>query len=492
MLVARSCFQLGQSGAIGLLSSGYGRDDGVMASHTCSPEELSDRLGQWAMGEQTLPEELAAALANLIDDGLLPAGVGLPPQRGLASALSVSRGVVTAAYASLEGRGYVLTIQGAGSRVSSAGGGIKARTGGRLFSFTSAPSNVIDLSTGALPASKVAREVTVSGLGPLTSAHLETDGYFPSGLPILRQAIADYLTRDGLPTDAGNILVTAGAQQAAWLAISTFSSSGDLIVAEEPTYRGALEAMRARGARVHGVPLRSDGLDVEQVRHASRKCPALLYCQTAVHNPTGRVTSSTVRRDLGMLANDTGLLVVDDRSMGDLVLTGVPVAPHLARHIDPSLLVTIGTLSKLFWGGLRLGWIRATPDRIAALGEVRKGIDLGCSVMDQLLAVDMLERSEEARQERRSLLTAGVQEAQAALSEIVPAWTWEELQGGTGLWVDTQEDAVAMAERAKRVGVRLAAGPSFSAYHGQRRMLRLPVWHEREQFTEALRLIAGR
>jgi DNA-binding transcriptional MocR family regulator len=99
---------------------------------------------------------------------------------------------------------------------------------------------VIDLSTGALPASQVATEVIGTGLGNLGQPYLLTDGYFPGGLPILRQAIADQLTVDGIPTKAAEILVTCGAQQATWLTVASLVDSGDLILVEEPTYRGAL------------------------------------------------------------------------------------------------------------------------------------------------------------------------------------------------------------------------------------------------------------
>ncbi|MFI5959819.1 PLP-dependent aminotransferase family protein [Cryptosporangium sp. NPDC051539] len=446
--------------------------------------ELSRLLGPWTTGTTTLTDDLVTALVELIDAGLVPAGARLPPQRGLATALLVSRGTVTAAYDALEARGYLATSRGSGSRVRSSRNPLQSHPSGRLFSFTSAPADVVDLSTGSLPASPVAAEV----LGRLTDvgAYLSTDGYFPAGLPVLRQAIADRYTRDGLPTRAQQILVTSGAQHATWLAMTALAGSGDLVLTEEPTYRGALEAVRSTGARVEGLPLIGGGLDVDLVRHALARRPQVLFCQTAIHNPTGRSTADGTRIELAEVLNDAGLLTIEDTCSADLTLAGPAVARTLTGLVDPELLLTIGSTSKLFWGGVRIGWIRASETRIHGLVELRKAVDLASSVTDQLLAADLIGRTDVARRQRREMLTDALAATERELCEAFPDWRWHPIDGGSGLWVDTGQDAVALAERAKRVGVKLAAGPSFSTYAGQRTFLRLPVWHEPAMLRDAL------
>jgi len=441
------------------------------------PSEVCRLLGRWTSGSTTLTEDLVSALVELIDAGLVPAGALLPPQRRLANALLVSRGTVTAAYESLEARGYLVTSRGSGSRVRSARSTLQGRTGGRLFSFTSAPGDVIDLSTGSLPASPVAVEVLGRPRQELAD-YLDTDGYFPAGLPVLRQAIADQYTRDGLPTRPQQILVTSGAQQATWLAVTSVAGSGDLVLTEEPSYRGALEALRSTGARVEGLPLVGGGLDVEQVRRALSRRPQALFCQTAIHNPTGRSMGDAARASLAALVNDAALTTIEDTCSADLTLAGPPVARTLAGLVDPALLVTIGSASKLFWGGVRIGWVRASETRIHGLIELRKAVDLASSVVDQLIAVELIGRTDVARHQRRTMLTDALAATEAELTAAFPDWQWHPINGGSGLWVDTGQDAVGLAERGKRAGVRLAAGPSFSTYAGQRTFLRLPVWHE--------------
>ncbi|AXE40085.1 PLP-dependent aminotransferase family protein [Acidipropionibacterium virtanenii] len=444
--------------------------------------ELSRMLGDWARPGRLLPDALAAGLLELIDAGFAPAGSVLPAQRDCAKALGVSRSTVASAFAELEARGYLASTVGSGTRVRS--GRAAVATNGRLFSFTHSAPGVIDLSTGALPASEVARRELATGVSGLDD-YLETDGYFPAGLPVLRQAIADRLTRDGIPTVPQQILITSGAQQATYLAMRTLVSPGDLAIVEDPTYRGGLEALRTLGARVQGVPLRSEGIDVDLLGHALVRRPAVLYCQTGIHNPTGTTMPRGTRAEVGELVNGAGTAVIEDCCSYDLT-RGPGVARTLAGHVGDDLLVMIGSLSKLFWGGLRVGWARAGASRIRQILELRKAQDLATSVMSQLLATQLLRHAVEARRERRQMLASRLGSTQEVVREIFPGWRWEPIRGGTGLWIDTGGDVLALAEPAKRAKVRLAPGPSFSPQDGQRTMLRLPLWHDPQMLAEAL------
>ena len=454
--------------------------------------ELSRMLGDWADAQQPLPESLASALVDLIKAGFVPAGSALPSQRDCASVLGVSRGTVTAAYAALELRGYLVSTQGSGTRVRS--GSHKATgTGlleGRLFSFTRTSVDMIDLSTGALPASRIARETLHLAIGDDLTPYLDTDGYFPAGLPVLRQAIAEHLSNSGIPTQPQQVLVTSGAQQATYLAVRSIIEAGDLVLTEDPSYRGALEAMRTIGARIEGIRTTRDGIDLNLLARSLVRKPAALYVQTGIHNPTGQTMPNQARSQLADTINQSGITTVEDCCSYDLTLQGPP-ARTLARLVEPDLLLSLGTLSKLFWGGLRIGWIRASPARIRNLLELRKVEDLATSVLDQIHAVSLLRRAAEARHERQAMLTDHLKTAEEALHDHFPNWTWDPIKGGSGLWVDTHVDALALAEAAKRVGVKLVPGPSFSPYDGQRSMLRLPVWHEPAQLRQALTLISG-
>lgn len=414
-------------------------------------------LGDWAEPGILLPDALAEGLIGLIEAGFVPAGATLPPQRALAAVLGVSRATVVAAQSVLDARGYLIAVPGSGSRVRSAARRPSGLVEGRLFSFTNAHGGVLDLSTGALPASSVVSDSLDVSLADEVAPYLDTDGYFPAGLPVLRQAVAEHLTRDGIPTQPQEVLITAGAQQATFLALRSVVEAGDRVVVEDPTYRGALEALKMLGARIEGVRHAGDGVDVELVDRALSRSPGVLYCQTSIHNPTGQSMSPTARAALAASIARHGTTTVEDCCSYDLTLSGTPAAT-LASLVDPDQLINIGTLSKLFWGGLRVGWIRASQARIRQLLELRKVEDLATSVVDQLHAVRLLRRAPEARSERRRMLTDHLAGTERSLREHVPGWSWRPIRGGSGLWVDTGTDALALAETAKRVKVKLAPG----------------------------------
>lgn len=451
-----------------------GNTSGVVVK--VDPASLSRMLG--GQPGEALPD----ALLDLIDAGFLPAGAVLPPQRACAATLQVSRQTVAEAFGILEAAGHIAALVGSGTRVRS--GRAAVSTDGRLFSFSEAAPGLIDLSTGALPASEVVRRVLLEDHVDLDE-YFDTDGYFPAGLPILRAAIAERLTRDGVPTVLQQIVVTNGAQHASYLASQLLVSAGDTVLVEETTYRGELAELRLLGARVESVPLTAAGLALDLVDRGLRRAPVTLYCQTSIHNPAGLTMAPSHRKALAALLDHYGVPVVEDCCSYDLTASGLP-ALMLAGEMSDDLVLTIGTLSKLFWGGLRIGWLRASSTRIRQLIERRKAEDLASPISTQVVATNLMTHVGEARQERRALLQAGREATCEVVSDVFPAWVWTASQGGTGLWIDTHNDSSALAEAAKRVGVRLAPGPGYSAYDGQRTMLRLPVWHEPESLEKAL------
>jgi DNA-binding transcriptional MocR family regulator len=199
-----------------------------------------------------------------------------------------------------------------------------------------------------------------------------------------------------------------------------------------------------------------------------------------VHNPTGIALSTARHRQLADLAERFGVTVVDDTSFAELALDPETALPPL-----PGALL-VGTASKLFWGGLRVGWVRATPELVGRLGALRRAADLATPVVDQLVTADLLARSDQARATRATDLRARLTETEALLAESCPAWSWQRPAGGTGLWIDTGANAVTLVEHARRNGVRLVAGPAFSAFNGFARHIRLPYWQPTTTLAEAL------
>ncbi|MEU2349844.1 PLP-dependent aminotransferase family protein [Modestobacter sp. NPDC049651] len=456
---------------------------------------LARLLGRWTRPDTTLPTALATAIGDLLASGVLADGTRLPSQRTLAQALGTARVTVTDAYERLRAGGQLVARPGSGARLvaprSVLGSGV--RTDGRLSSFTGHDAGGVDLSSGALPGLPFIAEAAARLDLAELRAELDRDGYHPAGLPRLRAAVAAQFDRDGLPTDAEQVLVTSGSQQALWLLAQVLVGPGDGVVVEEPTYRGALEVFRARGATLTSVPVRPDGPDLDLLAHALRRRPRVLYCQPVAHNPTGSSIGAGVRRALAdLLAAHEDVVVVEDASSADLVLDDRGVRPFLATATPPDRTIVVGTASKLLWGGLRVGWVRAPHPVIARLIALRRAVDLGSAVIEQMLAADLLAGTDRARAERSSALRARLASTEDLLHELRPDWRWGRPAGGTALWVDTGGDAVALAERARRRGTSVVPGPAFSAHGGFGSHLRLPLWHPPEVLRQALEVLKPR
>lgn len=460
-----------------------------MSSSSLTPAELTRLLGDWSAHTGTLSQQVAAAISEVILSAAIPTGARLPSQRSLAETLGVARGTVSDAFDLLALSGLVDLNPGARARVR--GSATAARTTARLDSFSDR-TNLIDLSSGALPGLD---EVTTAfqNLDPDSLRSLvRSDGYEPHGLLALREAIAADLSARGTTTAPDDLLITSGAQQAVWLCAQMLTAAGDVAVMEEPTYRGAIEAFGNLGARLIGVPVTSAGVDVDHLIHlVKRMRPRVVYLQPTAHNPTGVTMSLASRRALVAALQDAETTVIEDTSTVDLLFEA-SAPPTLTRLLHGSTRVLmIGTISKLWWGGLRVGWIKGERGLLRHLAELRKGIDLSGSPVDQLVASRLIPLSGEARAKRRESLAAGRDALLRALRSELPTWTYFTPSGGTGLWVDTHVDSVRLTRVARDLGVRVVPGPSFSVTSGMRTYVRLPFGGSEETIWSAVEALAA-
>ncbi|RSN68969.1 aminotransferase-like domain-containing protein [Actinomadura sp. WAC 06369] len=418
-------------------------------------------------------------------------GERLPSERGLAAALSVSRGTVAEAYARLREDGWIGSRTGSGSFASAARGGDAIAVPGdaRLSTFGGrAPERLVDLSSGApggLPL--VARAMAGLDAG-LVSRLVAGDGYHVTGLDCLRDALGTYYADLGVPTSAGQILVTSGSQQALKLIAEALVGPGDTVVVEDPSYRGALDVFRARRARLVPVPVESDGPDLRVLeRVVEHLRPRLVYLLPAAHNPTGSVVSRGKARRLAEILGRHGTLLVEDGSPADLVFAPGGPPPPVGAALDPAQWIAIGSASKVFWGGLRVGWIRAGEAMVQSLARTKAVEDLGSSVLSQLLTADCLREIAAARAARRAQLGAGLRTAVATLQVEAPEWSWPEPAGGSALWVRLPGTATtAFAQVARRNGISVVPGPVFSSVDGFQDHLRIPFWKEPDELEAGL------
>ncbi len=450
------------------------------------PFSVVTMLHGWCHGSGALHERLAADLRRLVEMGELEPLTLLPSERSLARSLAVSRGTVVAAYDLLRSTGLVCSKQGSGTWVA----GERPRSGqvGRetvLFPWlhrveTSARSRigngeVVDLSAVV---TAVAAPV-VQELAALDESDLMTlaaiQAYVPVGLPLLREEIARQFTEGGILTTADQIVVTTGAQQALDLVVSVLLQRGEGVVLEDPTYPGALPILRGRGAHLMPVPLDEEGARFDRVEDAIiRLRPRLLYLNPTYHNPTGTVMPDSRRRQLVELASSRDVTVVEGAVLEDLSCEARHPPLSMAAYADDRVL-TIGSMSSLFWAGLRVGWIRGPRRIIARLGRSKAVADLGGPLLDQFVAARLLRRREEVKEIRSRELLRRRDLVAHAMTRLLPQLTWKKPLGGPALWVEIPwGSATELAQMALRCGVAILPGPAFSPSGGHDNRFRLP------------------
>ncbi len=430
---------------------------------TIGANRLARLLGDWITGEGALHDQLAVQVRRLIASGALTSGTRLPSERSLSVALGISRNTVTKSFDVLRGDGQLSSRQGDGTYVTATRRVQSTRGDDRLRSFMSDEQlGVIDLRSAALPGLPMVAEhfnlLDSSRARELVASH----GYLPTGLPELRHAVAAYYSALGLPTEPEHILITSGAQQALRLAASSLVAPGSTVVIEEPSFRGAIESLKALGARLVGVPSGPDGINVDELATVvSRENPALIVLQSTVQNPTGSVLDTFRRSRVSTIANRYNVPIIDDATLADTIIDGERRPIPLGAGSD--LVMTVGSMSKSFWGGMRVGWLRGHPDVVEELAAVKGGEDLGTSVIAQVLASQLLPQIERARDERLRTLSEARRLALEALAELLPKWTPQVPTGGGSLWVRLPDrSATAFTQRAERYGVRLLPGSTFS------------------------------
>lgn len=444
-------------------------------------------LGAWRT-DQAGPayRQLADGLRLLILDGRLPLDVVLPGERELAQALEVSRTTVTGAFARLREQGFLQSRQGAGARTRLPSGPAQ-RDSGPLI--RPSEPGVVDLIAAALPAGEFVHQAYAKAIEALP-AHLPHHGYEPVGLMVLREAVADRYTRRGLPTTPEQILVTHGAQHAWALMLRLLTGPGDRVVIDHPTYPNAIDAILRSSCRPVPVSLPAEGWDAEGVVAAfQQSAPRLAHLVPDFHNPTGRWMDFAGREAIAAAGLRTRTVVVFDETMLDLSLDG----PRASYGFDepPGSIVRLGSTGKSFWGGLRIGWIRAEPEMIAALGRMRASIDLGTPVLEQLAAAFLLQDDEAALSARRAELRGRRDLLVKLAAERLPDWRVSPPPGGLSVWAELPAPVSnALAATCERHGVRIAAGPRFGVDGAFDRFVRLPFTLPPEPMAEAIDRLA--
>ena len=456
-------------------------------STTVAPSTLATTLGDGWRRPRGEAQGLADAIRALVVDGRLAVRTRIPSERALAPALNLSRGTVSRAYDRLREDGYLVSARGAGSWLT-----LPASAGPAPPPSTFGTDRGLDLTTAALPAPEpLISEAAAKGAAQLTR-HTPGFGFAAPGLAALRERIADRYTQRGAPTTADQILVTNGAQQALHLLLTLLVTPGDRVLVDAPAYPRTLSAIRTARARAVPVPLTPHGWDLTAwAQVATAANPRIAITIPDYHNPTGLTLIDQDRPRLAQACTRAGVMLIVDETTAELQIDG-PAPPQPVAAHDPAV-VTIGSMSKSAWGGLRIGWVRAAPRLIRELAAARADHDIATPVLEQLIAIELLQRWDETLQTRRVLLKP---RRDALFAALPPTWHARKPTGGLSAWVRLPAPiATRLAAVAARERILITPGPSFSVDGTFERHLRLPFCAPPEELgraVESLHQLAGR
>ncbi|CAM4406668.1 PLP-dependent aminotransferase family protein [Deinococcus marmoris] len=446
-------------------------------------------LSGWRTGNGPLYELLAEAVRAGIRGGQLPPAELLPAERTLAELLGISRSTVVAAYDALEGGGWITRKRGSGTQVAAtaprAVNLLALRTpsvlaqGGEEFDFTIAVPLLHDTQRQQM------REAALDAF--------HESLYYPLGLPDLRVLLAEIYTREGLPTTPEMILITSGAQGAISLLANVFLRPRDRVLLETPTYFGAIDAFRAAGAETVGVPVTAQGVEAVAFAGAVKQhAPRLAFLTPTFQNPTGTVMPIRAREKIAAAVAEANLPTIEDDTLIDLGFE-VEAPPRIATFAPDAPIFNVGSLSKLYWAGLRVGWVRVPAAHAGPVGQARTLSDFGSSLPGQHIALNLLQDLPWLRQQRRE----AVMPARDLLADLLclhlPEWRFTVPGGGQFLWIELPtRQTSAFTLCAARYGLRLFPGASMGVDTLPDSFLRLPFTLDPARLPEAvLRLKAA-
>ena len=302
------------------------------------------------------------------------------------------------------------------------------------------------------------------------------------GDPELVQEIRNVMALEGIETNAADIIVTSGSQMSLDLVAKLFLNSGDTVLAAAPTYSGALNVFAGMEAHVDQLEGDEEGITIDALSLAITRAQEagsdikLLYVVSNFANPSGVMMSHQRRIDVAALCRAHGIVIIEDNPYGQ-VNFGVDAPPAL-RTIDPDNVIYLGSLSKTFSPGIRIGWADAPAMVHASLVPAAEASAICPSPLSQHIAAAYLREVD-----WQSVVASNVQmykgRAQAldaALKEFMPeGCSWRTPQGGFFIWVDVPEniDTPSLLDEAMDEGILYIPGTAFFLDGRGRNSLRL-------------------
>ncbi len=334
--------------------------------------------------------------------------------------------------------------------------------------------------------------------GKITKALQYTSTY---GFDELRVQISGYYKSQGSPVAFDEILVVSASQQALDLISKCFINPGDKIICQLPSYVCALDTFRSYGAELIGIPMDNEGMRIDILEDRldnlalAGQAPKFIYIIPDFQNPTGLTTSLERRQKIVTLAQKHNLLIIEDSPNRELRYAG----QHQPRFMDlagTDYVITLGTLTKLFVPGIRIGWVAAAPEIIEKLMLLKQTTDICSSTLSQIVAVEFFKRGlfEGHLEKIKDLYRDKQQNMIDALTAHMPKFvSWTKPEGGLFLFLHLSENMSArhLLEFAVKRHVVFVPGDVFHCDGSGEHTLRLNFsYPSKEMATKGIKRLA--
>ena len=398
---------------------------------------------------------IADQLARDLDAGRIKPGDRLPTHRELAWKLGVTVGTVTRAYAEAERRGLVAGEVGRGTFIRERTIDVPA-SGAQV-----ADDDFVDLAR-SFPADTRSHVAIARHLGELaTTPELpQLLSYATNlGLPAHRAAGAEWLARSGLAAAPGEVVVTNGAQHAITVAMAAVARAGDTVLSEQLTFYGMKSVATLLSLRMHGVAMDEHGLLPDALEAACRQtAPKALYCIPTLQNPTAAIMPAERREAIAEICRRHGVVIVEDDIYGFLSADGPPPVASFAP--DNSIYLT--SLSKSVAPGLRVGYLRASPELMDRIGSSLRATMWMATPLMAEIASRLVRSGEAARLADAQRSEATVRQAIAA--ERLAGFEFATHPASFHLWLTLPEPwrREEFTAQARQRGVGVASAEAFA------------------------------
>jgi len=360
--------------------------------------------------------------------------------------------------------------------------GLSASEVRALFAVASRPE-VVSLAGGMPYVSALPPELVSSALERVMRDNGPEALQYGSGqgTPAIREQILEVMALEGIRASVDDVVVTTGSQQALDLVTKLFIDKGDVILAESPSYVGAIGVFRSYQADVVHVATDNDGMVPESLREtitrtrAAGKTIKLLYLIPNFHNPAGVTLSWERRLEIIEIARSNNILILEDNPYGLLYFDGPP--PQAMRSVDTDGIIYLGTFSKTFAPGLRVGWAVAPHAIREKLILANESAVLSPSAFTQNVITSYFSGADWRGQidTFRGIYRERKEALVSSLSEHLPDLTWTNPTGGFYVWLTLPNhlDSKAMLPRAVKELVAYTPGTAFFANGDGRHNIRL-------------------